>query len=549
MTVQLTRFELLARSLANEGVEIVFGCAGSDMLPFSEAFAKFPSMGQVLVRHELAATHMADGFARASGKPGVVLVTSTAGASNSIPGIATAYMDSIPLVVVSSREATALPSRDAFDETDMIGVSRPVVKHSYIVRSPLDIPRIIKEAHYIARTGRPGPVVVDIPNSISSIDDTFPYECPDKVYLRSYNPPTKGHRGQIRRAVNALLSSKRPIIFAGGGVVQGEASEELTQFASKLKVPVTTTFMGLGAFPGDHEQCLGVLGMNGTHEANRAMHHSELVLALGCRFDDKVMDDPNQFCPNARVIHVDIDSSSIAKVIEADLPIVGPCKAILKQMVEMLDEETIDPGLLVDWWKEIEQWRAKNGSDTPNTESIDSGSLRLYQVMNVIRDHCGTEAYVATDCGHHQVRAAQSLPFLHPRRWISPGGVSVSGFGLPAAMGAQISHPDATVVYITGEGGFLANVQELLTCQRYDLPLKIFNMNSGNLSPSDPDPPSTNLGGVNLDVEKLVESFGHTPLIVDNLELLQDVTERVFYGDLKDQLVFVDVKVASDEHV
>lgn len=355
--------EMLIRSLKDQGVEFIYGYPGGAVLHIYDAIHKQSDVKHILVRHEQAATHMADAYARASGKAGVVLVTSGPGATNAITGIATAYMDSIPMVVITGQVMSHLLGDDAFQETDMMGLSRPIVKHNMSVRDPADIPTIVKKAFYIAESGRPGPVVIDIPKDMTMPNEKFPYEYPDRIKMRSYNPVKKGHSGQIRKAVNALLQAKRPIIYSGGGVVLGKASKELTQLARQLNYPVTNTLMGLGAFPGTDRQFIGMLGMHGAYEANMTMHNADLILAIGARFDDRVTNNPAKFCPDATVIHIDIDPASISKIIQADIPIVGPVKPVLKEMLEQIEQSKlkVDDEALGLWWEQIEEWRQRHG--------------------------------------------------------------------------------------------------------------------------------------------------------------------------------------------
>ena len=472
----LSGAEMVVRALQDEGVEYIFGYPGGAVLHIYDALFQQDKVNHILVRHEQAATHAADGYARSTGKPGVVLVTSGPGATNAITGIATAFMDSIPMVVLSGQVRSDWIGDDAFQETDMVGLSRPIVKHSFMVRDPRQIPEMIKKAFYIANTGRPGPVLVDIPKDHTASHNTFPYEYPKKVKMRSYAPVTRGHSGQIRKAVDELLKAKRPVIYSGGGVVQGEASEALTGVARKLNFPVTNTLMGLGAFPGTDKQFLGMLGMHGTYEANMAMHNADVILAAGARLDDRVTNDAKKFCPGAKIVHIDIDPASISKNVAAHIPIVGPVRQVLEEMLTMLDESGEPDHKSVDrWWQEIDGWRKVHGL---RYETNEQGPMKPQQVVQALYKATNGEAYVSSDVGQHQMFAAQYYLYDRPRQWINSGGLGTMGFGLPAAMGVQFAHPEAVVACVTGEGSIQMNIQELSTCLQYGLPIKIININN-----------------------------------------------------------------------
>jgi acetolactate synthase-1/2/3 large subunit len=563
MTEHLSGGDMLIRALQDEGVDYIFGYPGGAALHIYDAIFRQQRVEHILVRHEQAATHMADGYARATGRPGVVLVTSGPGATNAITGIATAYMDSIPMVVISGQVPTDLIGTDAFQETDMVGVSRPVVKHSFLVRSAAEIPLIVKKAFYIATSGRPGPVVIDVPKDTTDPSVTAPYKYPKSVSLRSYNPSTRGHTGQIRRAVELLARAKRPIIYAGGGVVQGEAADVLTRIARRLNCPVTNTLMGLGAFPASDRQCLGMLGMHGTFEANNAMHACDVVFAIGARFDDRVTNNPKKFCPQASIIHVDIDPASISKIIAADIPIVGPARAVLDEMEPMLEQELTKHGLpdaaaLRDWWKQIEEWRSAHGLNHHMLDKADPNAIVLPQqaIQALFRATKG-EAYVTSDVGQHQMFAAQYYSFDAPRRWINSGGLGTMGFGLPAAMGVQFAFPNATVACVTGEGSFMMNMQELSTCLQYGLPIKIVNLNNAALGMvkqwQDMQYGGRHSHSTYRDAlpnfVKLVESFGHVGMRVDRLGDLMPAMTDAFSDKYKKRLVFLDVHVDPEEHV
>jgi acetolactate synthase-1/2/3 large subunit len=553
---------MLIRALQDAGVEYVFGYPGGAALHIYDAIFRQQKVEHILVRHEQAATHMADGYARATGKPGVVLVTSGPGATNAITGIATAYMDSIPMIVISGQVPASLIGTDAFQETDMVGISRPIVKHSFIVRHCSEIPEIVAKAFYIATTGRPGPVVIDVPKNTTDPLITAEYRYPTSVSLRSYTPETRGDAQQIRKAAAAMIEARRPVIYAGGGVILGNASDALTRFARQLNFPVTNTLMGLGAFPGEDRQCLGMLGMHGTYEANMAMHHADLILAIGARFDDRVTNDPRKFCPDATIIHVDVDPASIAKIISAHIPIAGDVALVLEELeVQVAAERARRPALpdaeaLAEWWDRIDAWRAAHGL-RHDLRPEPGRPIRPQTAVQALHRVTGGEAYVTSDVGQHQMFAAQYYRFPAPRRWINSGGLGTMGFGLPAAMGVQFGFPDAVVACVTGEGSFMMNMQELSTCLQYGLPIKIINLNNQALgmvkqwqdmqysgrhsqsSYSDSLP----------DFKTLVEAFGHVGIRVEQAEDLEPALEEAFSDKYRRRLVFVDIWVDREEHV
>ncbi len=552
--------EMIARALEDEGVEYIFGYPGGAVLHIYDALFKDCKVPHILVRHEQAATHAADAYARATGKPGVVLVTSGPGATNAITGIATAYMDSIPMVVLSGQVATHLIGEDAFQETDMVGISRPIVKHSFMVKSPEDIPGIIKKAFYIAASGRPGPVVIDIPKDCTRPDAKFEYNYPQSVKLRSYAPAQRGHTGQIKKAARLLLGAKRPVIYSGGGVVQGEGSELLTRLAQELNYPVTNTLMGLGAYPGTDRQFLGMLGMHGFYEANMAMHHSDVILAVGARFDDRVTNTVSKFCPGAKVIHIDVDPTSISKTVTADIPIVGPVQSVLTEMLAQIedlrskDPELPDTGALQRWWQQIDEWRDKHGLLTGRRYG-ESEMIMPQQVIESLYRATNGNAYVTSDVGQHQMFAAQYYRFDKPRRWINSGGLGTMGFGLPAAMGVKLAFPDMDVACVTGEGSIQMNIQELSTCKQYNTPVKIVNLRNNYLGMvkqwQDMQYEGRYSGSTYEDslpdFVKLAEAFGHVGMQVKKLEDLDAAMEEAFA--LKDRTVFLDVFVDRMEHV
>ncbi len=551
--------EMIAKALEDEGVEFIYGYPGGTVLHIYDALFKNSKIPHILVRHEQAATHAADGYTRATGKTGVVLVTSGPGATNTVTGIATAYMDSIPMVVISGQVQSHLIGDDAFQECDMIGVTRPIVKHSFLVKRAEDIPATIKKAFHIAATGRPGPVVIDIPKDITRPDEKFEYHYPASMKLRSYNPAQRGHAGQIKKAVKLLLAARRPVIYAGGGVVQGGAGELLIELAQTLNFPVTNTLMGLGGYPATDRRFIGMLGMHGLYEANMAMHHSDVILAVGVRFDDRVTNTVEKFCPGAKIIHIDIDPTSISKTIIADVPIVGPVHSVLTDIVGLLgqqaDSELPDIAALEKWWQQIEQWRAAHGLLTGTRYELDDSVIKPQQVIESLYRVTRGEAYVTSDVGQHQMFAAQYYPFDKPRRWINSGGLGTMGFGLPSAMGVKLAFPNAHVACVTGEGSIQMNIQELSTCKQYDIAVKIINLRNGYLGMvkqwQDMQYEGRYAESAYADslpnFSKLAEAYGHVGMLVENLSELDEKMEQAFA--LKDQLVFLDVVVDPAEHV
>ena len=550
---KLSGAEMVVRALQDEGVEFLFGYPGGAVLHIYDAIFQQEKVQHILVRHEQAATHAADGYARATGKPGVVLVTSGPGATNAVTGIATAYMDSIPMVVISGQVRSDWIGDDAFQETDMVGICRPIVKHSFAVRDASEIPEVFKKAFYIATTGRPGPVLIDIPKDKTSPLVKLPYSYPDKVKMRSYNPVTRGHSGQIRKAVDELLKAKRPVIYSGGGVVQGNASEHLVALARALNYPVTNTLMGLGAYPATDRQFLGMLGMHGTYEANMAMHNADLILAAGARFDDRVTNDAKKFAPGATIIHIDLDPAAISKNVRADIPIVGPVEQVLEEMLVAVKEAGVKPDAkaLARWWEEIEGWREYHGL---RYEKNGDGVLKPQQVVEALYRATNGEAYVTSDVGQHQMFAAQFYKFDKPRRWINSGGLGTMGFGLPSAMGVQFAFPDAVVACVTGEASIQMNIQELSTCLQYNLPIKIVNINNRSLGMVR-QWQDMQYGGRHSqsymdslpDFVKMAEAYGHVGIKVETADELDAAMEKAF--SLKDRLVFLDVYVDPTEHV
>jgi acetolactate synthase-1/2/3 large subunit len=544
---------MVVRALRDEGVKYIYGYPGGALLHVYDALFQQEDVQHILVRHEQAATHMADAYARATGKAGVALVTSGPGATNAVTGIATAFMDSIPMVVITGQVMSHLIGEDAFQETDMLGISRPVVKHNFSIQRPEDIPATIKKAFYIAQSGRPGPVVVDIPKDMTTPTERYPYEYPKSIKLRSYNPISRGHSGQIRKAVDMLLQARRPVIYTGGGVIMGDASKELTEFAQLLNFPVTNTLMGLGGYPGTDRQCLGMLGMHGSYEANMAMHHADLILAIGARFDDRVTNATDKFCPTARIIHVDIDPASISKTVRADVPIVGPAKVVIDEMIELVRDSKKQPdaAALESWWKQIDEWRQRHGG---RYRTDDSELMKPQQVIEMLSKVTHGDAFVCSDVGQHQMFAAQYYKFNKPNRWINSGGLGTMGFGLPAAMGVKLNFPDADVACVTGEGSIQMNIQELSTCKQYDLPVKILCLNNQSLGMvrqwQDMNYESRHSQSYMKslpDFVKLVESYGHVGMKVDKYADLEGAMREAFA--MKDRLVFMDIAVDPFEHV
>ena len=558
---QLSGGDMIVRALEDEGVEYIFGYPGGAALHIYDAIFKANSVPHILVRHEQAATHAADGYARATGKPGVVLVTSGPGATNAVTGIATAYMDSIPMVVISGQVQSHLIGEDAFQETDMVGISRPIVKHSFMVQRTEDIPSIIKKAFYIATTGRPGPVVVDVPKDLTHPEHKFNYEYPETVSMRSYQPSEKGHSGQVRKAARLLLNAKRPVIYAGGGVIQGEGSELLTQLARKLNYPVTNTLRGLGAYPATERQFLGMLGMHGFYEANMAMHHSDVILAVGARFDDRVTNTVSKFCPGAKIIHIDVDPASIAKIVPVDIPIVGPVTTVLKDLEAQIDQQMSaseraipDTDALGEWWTQIDSWREAHGL-WHGRRYGESDFIMPQDAITALYEATKGEAYVTSDVGQHQMFAAQYYKFDYPRRWINSGGLGTMGFGLPAAMGIKLAMPDAEVACVTGEGSIQMNIQELSTCSQYDVPVKIVNLRNNYLGmvkqwqdmQYDSRYSESHYASSLPDFVKLVEAYGHVGMEIKNKADLEPAMREAFA--MKDRLVFLDIFVEPHEHV
>ena len=550
--MELSGAQILVQSLIDEGVEYIFGYPGGAVLHLYDALYQQEDIKHVLVRHEQGATHAADGYARSTGKPGVVLVTSGPGATNAVTGIATAYMDSIPLVVISGQVSLPVIGSDAFQEVDMIGITRPCVKHNFLVKDVTKLAETIKKAFYVATTGRPGPVVIDVPKDITAPHIKVPYKYPKKVSIRSYNPVVSGHKGQIKKAVELLLSAQKPIIYSGGGVVLGEASKELTEFTRALGYPITNTLMGLGAYPATDKQNIGMLGMHGTYEANMAMHESDVIIAIGARFDDRVTGKLDLFCPYAKIIHIDIDPASISKTVRVDIPIVGEVKPVLESMLELIKDSSTKPNkkALELWWQQIAQWQALDCLQFDRESPLIKPQYVIEQLYDVTKGN----AYVTSDVGQHQMWAAQYYPFDKPRRWINSGGLGTMGFGLPAAIGVKLAHPDADVACVTGEASIQMCIQELSTALQYKTPVKIINLNNRYMGMvrqwqefSYESRYSHSYMDTIPDFVKMAEANGHVGVRIDKPEEVRPALESAF--NMKDRTVFLDIMTDRTENV
>ena len=556
--MKLAGNDILIQSLIKEGVEYIFGYPGGAALHIYDSIFNQNEMEHILVRHEQGATHAADGYARATGKPGVVLVTSGPGATNAITGIATAFMDSIPMIIISGQVAKHLIGTDAFQETDMIGISRPIVKHSFTVDSAENIPEIVKHAFHIATSGRPGPVVIDVPKDTTAPDKLFDFVYPEKVNIRSYNPPINPEKEQIERAVKAILDAEKPVIYAGGGAINSNASEELLLLNKILDFPVTNTLMGLGIYPATHERFLGMLGMHGTYQANMAMHNADLIIAVGARFDDRITNTPSLFAPNAKIIHLDVDHSSVSKIIEANIAVFGQVKNSLTEIIKSLEtkKELIDSKKISHWKKQISEWQSQHGlNHEMYLNENDDNPIMPQAVVQHIYNITKGNAYITSDVGQHQMFAAQYYHFDEPRKWINSGGLGTMGFGLPAAMGVKLAFPNEEVVCITGEGSIQMCIQELSTCTQYDLPIKIININNEALGMVK-QWQDMNYGGRHSastyqsslpNFVELVESYGHVGIKIEKNSDLKNGLKKAIMQ--KDKLVFVDVYVDPSEHV
>ena len=546
----LTGADILIRSLEAEDVNFIFGYPGGSVLHIYDALFSQETIRHILVRHEQAAVHAADGYARSTGKPGVVLVTSGPGATNAVTGIATAYMDSIPLVVITGQVPTALIGNDAFQEVDAVGITRPCVKHNFLVKDVSKLAETLKKAFFVATSGRPGPVVVDIPKDITAHKAAFNY--PEKISMRSYKPNNVGHTGQIKRAAELLLNAKRPMIYSGGGVVLGDSSEELTALTRELGFPITNTLMGLGSYPASDQQYLGMLGMHGTYEANMAMHECDTLLAIGARFDDRVTGEVKKFCPYAKIIHIDIDPASISKTIKVDVPIVGNVNRVLSDLRNAVKAQktTVDSEALGKWWQQINNWQEKNCLNYDRESKL----IKPQYVVEKLHEVTGGDAFITSDVGQHQMWAAQFYRFDKPRRWINSGGLGTMGFGLPAAMGVRLAHPDHDVACITGEASIQMCIQELSTCLQYGLPIKIINLNNRYMGMVrqwqeffyDKRYSHSYVDAL-PDFVKLAESYGHVGMQIENPDDVKDALKEAFA--IKDRLVFLDFLTDQSENV
>ncbi len=550
--MELSGGEILIQFLKDEGVDFVFGYPGGSVLHIYDAIYRQEDVQHILVRHEQAATHAADGYARATGKPGVVLVTSGPGATNAVTGIATAFLDSIPMVVITGQVSTPVIGSDAFQEVDAVGITRPCVKHNFLVKDINDLAITLKKAFYLATTGRPGPVVVDLPKDMTEPKIKINYEYPKKVEIRSYNPVIKGHPGQNRKAVDMMVAAKRPMIYSGGGVVLAEASKELTEFTHKLNFPITNTLMGLGSYPASDKQNLGMLGMHGTYEANMAMHECDVLIAIGARFDDRVTGKLSEFCPTAKIVHIDIDPASISKNVKVDVPIVGDVKVVLKELIKLLVEKkkNIDKEALKKWWVQIEEWRAKDCLAYDKTSDL----IKPQYVIETLSKVTKGDAYVTSDVGQHQMWAAQFYKFNKPNRWINSGGLGTMGFGLPAAMGVQLAYPKEKVACVTGEGSIQMCIQELSTCLQYHLPIKIINLNNRYLGMVRQWQEFSYEGRYSMsymealpDFMKLAEAYGHVGMNIEKPSDVEGALQEAF--KLKDRLVFMNFITDQAENV
>ncbi|WP_343187911.1 biosynthetic-type acetolactate synthase large subunit [Buchnera aphidicola (Periphyllus koelreuteriae)] len=545
--------EIVVKSLIDQKIKYIFGYPGGAVLEIYDALNRINKIKHILVRHEQAATHMADGYARSTGKTGVVLVTSGPGATNSITGIATAYMDSIPMIIISGQVDLKLIGYDSFQECDMIGISRPIVKHSFLVKKIEDIPLIIKKSFFIASTGRPGPVVIDLPKNILSSEKKRPYHSPNYVKIRSYKTKIKINKVIIKKAFQIIINSKKPVIYIGGGVINSNSSKELKYFSEKINAPVTSSLMGLGGFPGTHKQSLGMLGMHGTYSANMSMHYSDVIFALGVRFDDRTTNNIKKYCPNSTIIHVDIDPSSISKTIKAKIEIIGDIKKILKKFNSLLKKyKKINKKKLIPWWNKIIQWNKINIFKNKNNEK----NIKPQNVIKIIYKLTQGKFYITSDVGQHQMFSALYYLFDKPRKWINSGGLGTMGFGFPAALGVKLAFPKKNVICITGDGSIQMNIQELSTAMQYNLPILILNLNNSSLGMVKQWQDIIYSGRYSQSYMKslpnfikLVQSYGHIGISISkNNELKKKLKKSLKYLS-KNKLVFVDIKIDKSEHV
>ncbi len=548
--MELTGAQIFIESLKKEGVTHLFGYPGGAVLYIYDAIYQQDAIQHILARHEQGAVHAAEGYAKANNKPGVAIVTSGPGATNAVTGIADAYMDSVPLVVFTGQVPRELIGNDAFQEVDTVGITRPCTKHNFLVENIEDLASTIKKAFYIATTGRPGPVVIDIPKDVSNEKTEFVY--PETVKMRSYKPSIKGNPRQIKSAVDAMLAARKPIFYTGGGVILSQAADELTELVRRTGFPITQTLMGLGGFPMSDPQSLAMLGMHGTYEANMAMHKSDLVIAIGSRFDDRVTGNVEKFCPDAKIIHVDIDPSSISKNVKVDVPIVGQVKPVLAAILAELDQrDAIFPaGNIENWWKQINEWRKTDCLNFDNPGDV----IKPQYVLQKLHEITAGDAYVTSDVGQHQMWAAQYYNFDKPNRWINSGGLGTMGFGLPAAMGVQLAYPESTVACVTGEASIQMCIQELATCKQYKLPIKVVLLNNGYMGMVRQWQEFFYEGRYSMsyfdslpDFVMLAESFGHVGMMIDQHTDVESALKEAF--DRKDDLVFMDFRTDPEENV
>jgi acetolactate synthase-1/2/3 large subunit len=550
MRVELTGAEIFTRCLKEEGVDLIFGYPGGAVLHIYDALYQQQDVSHILVRHEQGAVHAAEGYAKSTGKTGVVLVTSGPGATNAVTGIADAYMDSVPMVVFTGQVPTSLIGNDAFQEVDTIGITRPCVKHNFLVKDVSELAETIKKAFYVAASGRPGPVVVDIPKDVTAARAEFKY--PKKVKMRSYNPTVKGHPGQVKKALELILSAERPMIYSGGGVLTSGASKQLTDFTRLLGAPITNTLMGLGSFPASDKQFVGMLGMHGTYEANMGMHHCDVLIAIGARFDDRVTGNVEKFCPSARIVHIDIDPASISKNVKVDVPIVGDVGTVLKEMIKGFKDsgKKIDQTALKAWWKQVDEWRSEDCLKYDRESKL----IKPQFVVETLHKITKGDAFVTSDVGQHQMFAAQYYGFNKPNRWINSGGLGTMGFGLPSAMGAQLANPNSTVACITGESSIQMCIQELGTCRQYGLPIKILNLNNGYMGMVRQWQEFFYQGRYAMsymeslpDFVALAESYGHVGMRIEKPEDVEGAIKEAL--KMKDRLVFMDFITDPEENV
>lgn len=548
----LSGAEMIVQSLIDQGIKHIFGYPGGSVLDIYDALKVIGKIKHILVRHEQGAVHMADGYARSTGKVGVVLVTSGPGATNAITGIATAYMDSIPIVVLSGQVPSNLIGYDAFQECDMIGISRPIVKHSFLIKKTQEIPFIIKKAFWLAISGRPGPIVIDIPKDMVNPQKKMLYVWPKEINMRSYNPNTQGHTGQVKRALDKLINAKKPIVYTGGGAVNSNCHKELINLVEKLNLPVTSSLLGLGSFPGTHKNFLGMLGMHGTYESNMSMHYSDIIFAIGVRFDDRTTNNLEKYCPYAEILHIDVDPTSISKTIKATIPIVGDAKNVLIQILNMLKKEKINSNL-ENWWNNINQWRDKKCLKFKNKNN---SKIKPQLVIESLFNLTSGKAYITSDVGQHQMFAALYYKFDKPRHWINSGGLGTMGFGLPAALGVKLALPNEKVICITGDGSIQMNIQELSTALQYNIAIIIINLNNCYLGMVKQWQDMNYFGRYSQsymkalpDFVQLAKSYGHIGIRISTHKELEKKLIYAFEQLSLNKLVFVDIEIDEEEHV